>query len=100
VIYKTFQELAIAEGLTLEQQRYELIEAYHNEHKAFYGCRPRNENLDLISIDDLAEMVRDLSMRESDEQYEARIHEENIVSMYSFGAPDRRTAERWAHQAA
>ena len=98
--YKTFQELAIAENLSPEQQRYELVEAYHNVHKAVYGFRPRGEDLSHMSIDDLAELVRDLSMRESDEQCFAREKEESIQMMIVCGAPDRRTAERWHQQAA
>ena len=103
--YASFDELAIAEGLTTEERGCELCEMIHNMYKSIYGVRPRHMDLDsmteeelLHEIDALSEAGRHMAEEESDEQYEARLFQESVQTMLICGAADLRTAERWARQ--
>ena len=108
--YSSFQELAIANNWSIEEQRYELTCYYSDVHKDAYGSRPRHIDFDSMSIEELvadveimAEHARQEIMEHSPEgRAELRRIElrKSAEVMLSCGAADWATAMRWAKQAA
>ena len=96
--YSSFEEMAIANGWNEQQQHAELAASHYDLYKEVEGYKPRWINYEDYTIAELVGMIEELSSRETVEECRKREHEENIQMMFTCGAADRHTAERWARQ--
>jgi glutathione S-transferase len=113
--YSSFEELAAAQGWSVEEQHAELSASYSDFHKEIYGCRPRRT--DEMSVADLVAALEQLSRDAESDWYQAEREAErawldechaletqgctpaDVQAMLANGAPDQETATRWAQQA-
>jgi hypothetical protein len=96
--------LAIAEGLTVEQQHMELVEWFYSTYKAIHGVKPRWVDTDVLSVDQMLELVEGLG--EESKRLSQQVTDDDrgysdadVQAMMDAGASDMATAIKWAKQA-